>query len=401
MQRSEAQVVAQALAQDETDDPLDDAVAQVVAQPSADESDYSHDEEADDAPVAFCGDASLRFACRIVRDHGRPRRDGLVQVDRSVRQLAQDHGLSPGTVQSRLRELDAHGVRCSARPTVIDPDRLDALLSPTTPRSTASSPTPGERRSLATLEAPHPDPADDTSRLLSLAAELTATDPSMLDLATEIAQRALTALAATGRATAARPARAESRDSARFISEGMNEMDDENQHSSLHSSSEEAKPRARTRTDEPRESRDDERLLDLVAPLATACDELGLPGVTHLTGLRAALEPFCDESVSCAVRRLTAEARAGLRTPMGKLVNMARARDRSYFSLPPARDRATAAVVERAPAAIHGHVGIDWNLADDVGHVEEVERLPPGEANKRVAAIRQQLAQGTNPGGHA
>ncbi|HAS11035.1 MAG TPA: hypothetical protein DCS55_11050, partial [Acidimicrobiaceae bacterium] len=81
--------------------------------------------------MAFCGDASLRFAYRIVRDHGRPRTDGLVQVDRSVRELAHDHGLSPGTVQSRLRELDAHGVRCSARPTVIDPARLDELLSPT------------------------------------------------------------------------------------------------------------------------------------------------------------------------------------------------------------------------------------------------------------------------------
>ena len=395
MQGNQSQLVAQALAQPDPTEASVDGVAQPVAQPGVEQ-----DHGGNGAPVAFCGDASLRFACRIVRDHGRRRRDGLVQVDRSVRQLAQDHGLSPGTVQSRLRELDAHGVRCSARPTVIDPGRLDELLSPTTP---TSSPAPGSNgRNDAASTSTHPDLDGRTVRLLSLAAELTATDPSMLDIATEIAQRALISLAETGRATSARPARAESReeprDSARFISEEMNEMDDENQHSSIPSSREGAsRTRARTSVDESRGSRDDNRLLELVAPLVTACDDLGLPGVTNLPGLRSALQPFCDEAVAAAVDRLTTEARSGLRTPMGKLVNMARTRDRAYFSprSPSPPSSTTPVPVEMVTSA---RLDAPFNVDDDRAYDEDVERLPPEEVNKRVAAIRERLSGSASPG---
>jgi len=400
VQRNEALVVAQALAHSDAEELSAEGVAQVFAQPCGVESDHRGGKEVDGAPVAFCGDASLRFASRIVRDHGRRRRDGLVQVDRSVRQLAQDHGLSPGTVQSRLRELDAHGVRCSARPTVIDPDRLDELLSPITPPRPASSPTPSGIPRDAALEAPHSDLDGRTSRLLSLAAELTATDPAMLDVATEIAQRALTSLAEAGRAVPARPSRAAAsravpRDSARFISEEMNEMNDEDQPSSLPSSRVGSRARARLRAHESRHSRDDGRLLDLVAPLATACDELGLPGVTNLSGLRAALEPFCDEAVAAAVSRLTVEARSGLRTPMGKLVNMARSRDGAYFAPRPLPLRSTASPPGLEPA-VSERLGLDNGDSDE----EEITRLPPEEVNKRVAAIRDRLSGGATTGGH-
>lgn len=398
MQGNQSQLVAQALAQPGPAEAFGGGgVAQPVAQPGVDQ-----DHGGNGAPVAFCGDASLRFACRIVRDHGRRRRDGLVQVDRSVRQLAQDHGLSPGTVQSRLRELDAHGVRCSARPTVIDPGRLDELLSPTTP-TPASSAAPGGSDPNDAVSASAPPELDGrTARLLSLAAELTATDPSMLDIATEIAQRALTSLAENGRATSARPARAESReeprDSARFISEEMNEMDDENQHSSIPSSREgTSRPRARTSVDESRGSRDDDRLLELVAPLVTACDDLGLPGVTNLRGLRSALQPFCDEAVAAAVDRLTTEARSGLRTPMGKLVNMARTRDRAYFS---PRSPSSPSATTPAPAEMVTSTRLDATrtVGDDRADDEDVERLPPEEVNKRVAAIRERLSGSASPG---
>src|SRR3546814_11330524 len=91
-------------------------------------------------------------------------------------------------------------------------------------------------------------------------------------------------------------------------------------HSSVPPSWEQHGPGARPAAREPRGSRGDDELLDLVAPLATVCDELGLPGVTNLAGLRDALDPFCDETVVAAVQRLACEARAGLSPPMGKLV---------------------------------------------------------------------------------
>lgn len=399
MQSNEAQPVAQALAEASSAvPPVSHRLAQVVAQAGSGDADDGGGSA--NGPVAFCGDASLRFANRIVRDHGRRRADGLVQVDRSVRELAQDHGLSPGTVQSRLRELDAHGVRCSARPTVIDPARLDELLSPA--ESTTPARQPGPRRRGLDL-GPHDSQVDDqTSRLLSLAAQLTAADPSMLDLAAEIAQRALTSLA-EARAGRARAGRAVSRDqpreTARPVSEVMDEMDEP--HSSVPPSSEQHGPRARPAAREPRGSRGDDELLDLVAPLATVCDELGLPGVTNLAGLRDALDPFCDETVAAAVQRLACEARAGLRTPMGKLVNTARARDRSYFS--PARLRPLGSRPgTRAPSELEwtGPASELEPASAAAGHDESeaIAVLPSAdEVNRRVATIRQGLSQTAKP----
>jgi hypothetical protein len=314
-----------------------------------------------------------------------------------VRELAQDHGLSPGTVQSRLRELDAHGVRCSARPTVIDPARLDELLSPT--ESTTPLPQPGPRPRDPDLAAPGSQVDDQTSRLLSLAAELTAADPSMVDLAAEIARRALTSLA-EALPSPARPgravSRAEPRGFARLTSKVMDEMDED--HPSIDPSSEEQQPRARSGAGEPRGPRglrDDDELLELVAPLAAVCDELGLPGVTNLAGLREALDPFCDETVTVAVQRLACEARAGLRTPMGKLVNTARARDRAYFSPVPRRPAGSGPGTRAPQLEPTGPASEPPSAAGAASDEREVTAVLPSadEVNRRVATIRDRLSQ--------
>lgn len=82
---------------------------------------------------------------------------------------------------------------------------------------------------------------------------------------------------------------------------------------------------------------------------------------------------------------------------MGKLVNMARTRDRAYFS-----PRAPSSPSATTPAALEmvtsrrsdATFTVDADRADD----EDVERLPPGEVNKRVAAIRERLSGSASSG---
>lgn len=277
--------------------------------------------------TVLTADPALRFAFRLLADHGIEDGAGRVIVDMSVRDIAAEFAVSPGTIQSRLRQLDELGVRLSPTSRTFDADRLDVLLGRDDQRSLPHDVNDGGRARPAT--------ADRVRRLLTMAADIAAEGDAFLDLAEELSRRALSECAADARQsdTFRATARGDSRDKPR---ESMNEDEvvvcrEEQDYDLIHSS----RPRgpARRRATVPR-GRTDEALTALLQPLIDVCKVRGLAGVTHLDGIRSAMEAFDDEQVAHAVGELVDEAASGLRTPIGKLVNVARDDVDRYFTPP-------------------------------------------------------------------
>lgn len=277
--------------------------------------------------TVLTADPALRFAFRLLADHGTEDVAGRVIVDMSVRDIAAEFGVSPGTIQSRLRQLDELGVRLSPTSRTFDAHRLDVLLGRDDQRSLPHD--------VNDVGRARPTTADRPRRLLAMAADLAAEGDAFLDLAEELSRRALSECAAVARQsdTYRATARGDSRGLSR---ESMNEDEvvvckEEQDYDLIHSSP----PRgsARRRATAPR-GRTDEALTALLQPLVDVCKVRGLAGVTHLDGIRAAVEPFDDDQVAHAVGALVDEAASGLRTPIGKLVNVARDDVVRYFTPP-------------------------------------------------------------------
>ena len=102
--------------------------------------------------------------------------------------------------------------------------------------------------------------------------------------------------------------------------------------------------------------------------------------------------------MTAAVQRLACEARAGLRTPMGKLVNTARTGDRAYFS--PARHRPLGSRPGTPTPSELEHTGpVSQPRSLTVSDESEATAAMPSadEVNQRVAAIRERLSQSAKP----